>query len=179
MRGLWLWSHLRSFGCRVGRAAGSCLSKLSVAQIKKAATARAASARTVGSQPALKAVWEIAITLKRDALRCLAAVVICAAAALYFSTQVMAQDGIPAKTMKDLEQDSAIYELQVQQATMQKEIQALIRLVNHQAVEQSHDEGIAIGAFLFLGILQSEGIFRLLDRVGGKRREAQKETAEQ
>ena len=134
----------------------------------RAEKASAACAGVRKSRPILKAARRFAslpLRKRRDVLRHLAGALICAVVAMSFAASVAAQDQLPAKTMKDLQQDGEIYQLQVSRATMQKEIQALIRIENQEATEQSHDEGIAMGAFLCLGVLQGVGLLRDLGRV--------------
>lgn len=101
-----------------------------------------------------------------------AGVAVCVIVAMIFAATVLAQNDIPAKTMKDLAQDGAISQIQTQDGTMQREIHGLLTGETHLEIEQSHDEGIAIGAFLVLSFLQGAGLLmEWISRSERRRRE--------
>ena len=105
---------------------------------------------------------------RRDAARHVAALALCLGAAMTFGVAVLAQN-VPATTMKDLQQDGEIYDLQASRTTMQQEIQALVAVEDKQAQEQSHDEGIATGAFIVLGLLQGIGLLKDINPANWRR----------
>lgn len=79
---------------------------------------------------------------------------------------VFAQD-VPPKTLKDLQQDGYISELQTQQAVDTQEVTALLTSVNALKNEQTRDEGFCTGAFGILTLLHGLGL--LGDWTRGKR----------
>jgi hypothetical protein len=101
----------------------------------------------------LPLVWRERVIRKAGALA------LCLIVALTFVAVVAAQQ-ISPKTMKDLQQDEYISDLQQGQITDNQEIAALLKSQSAMQNEQQRDEGFVAGAFGILSVLQALGLLR-------------------